>query len=56
MRSAIMPDIKAPVTFKDWMTGNDPALEAILAYDSADAAEFGKWPPNVHWRRASQKR
>ncbi len=55
-RPWIRPDLPAPIRIADRLSGRDPALEAILAFDPARAADlFGGLPPIAHWRRASQQ-
>lgn len=53
-RRTMLPDVPAPLTFDDYVSGRDPALEAALAFDPEDAATFGTYPPNTHWHRQSQ--
>jgi hypothetical protein len=52
-RPWILPDVPAPVTFADYLSGRDPVLAAALAY----RADPGVTPlaPNLHWTRPSQK-
>lgn len=52
-RPWILPDIPAPQTFADYLSGRDPALEAALAYKPDPAAAPSA--PNLHWTRKSQK-
>jgi hypothetical protein len=54
VRRKIAPDVPVATTFADWSAGRDAALEAVLAFDPADAADFAKIPPIAHWRRPSQ--
>jgi hypothetical protein len=49
----LLPDIAAPATFADCLTGRDAALEAALAYRTDANTETR--PPNTRWFRASQK-
>ncbi len=52
-RKWIAPDIAAPITFKDYRTGRDPALEAILS-ESTQKKRFPYMAPNTRWYRESQ--
>ena len=54
-RPWIRPDLPAPATFADWRAGRDAALEAILAFDPASAAAFGRIAPVSHWSRPGQE-
>ncbi len=54
-RPWIRPDVPAPIRIADRLSGRDPALEAVLAFDPAGASgRFGGLPPIAHWMRASQ--
>ena len=52
-RAWILPDISAPQSFADYLSGRDAALEAALAYKAAPGAPVTQ--PNTHWGRASQQ-
>jgi hypothetical protein len=52
VRPWILPDVPAPATFADYLSGRDPALEAALAWRAEGATQQA---PNLHWIRASQK-
>ncbi len=52
-RKWILPDLPAPQTFADYVSGRDPALAAALAYGPDPKAVAT--PPNTHWQRKSQQ-
>jgi hypothetical protein len=52
-RAWILPDISAPQSFADYLSGRDAAFEAALAYNAAPGAPLAQ--PNTHWTRASQQ-
>jgi len=52
-RGWIFPDVPAPETFADYLTGRDAALDAALVYVADPVAKAA--PPNTHWQRKSQE-
>jgi hypothetical protein len=53
-RPWIRPDLPVRLSFDQYATGRDPALEAIRAFDPAEAPEALTAPPNQHWDRPGQ--
>ena len=53
LRRAIQPDLPAPITFEDWRTGRDPAMEAVFAYSPSVDEELRA--PNTNWQRSGQR-
>ena len=49
----ILPDVPAPESFANYLSGRDAALEAALAYEAPAGTVAAS--PNLHWERASQK-
>jgi len=47
------PDIPARYTFRDYIDGTDPAIEAALHFDASKIAH--KPDPSAHWDRPSQR-
>ena len=54
-RVALFPDIRAPLTWDDFLRGRDPALEAIRALDAEDPRLNRQRPPVFNWLRDSQR-
>ena len=48
----MLPDVAAPLSFADYLSGRDPALEAALHYKDDLAAKPSR--PNTRWHRPSQ--
>lgn len=48
----MLPDLPAPLSFADYLSGRDPALEAALNYKDDPAAKPNR--PNARWHRPSQ--
>ncbi len=54
-RRAIWPDVPAPLDGNALRTGEDPALDAIRAWQPRTIAGYDGRLPIEHWRRATQK-
>ena len=60
-RCFIAPDLPAPMSYDDYITGRDPALEAALTLPSSEGIRFFTDPGGrdlseyFHWRRPSQR-
>ena len=53
-RQWVMPDLLIPRTFADWAAGRDPALDAVLADESAGPANDIVRDRIFYWNRKSQ--
>jgi len=53
-RSAIYPDLLAPLSARDYAEGRDPALAAIAAFDVSLAESMLPKQPQFNWQRQSQ--
>ncbi len=54
-RRWIYPDLPAPLRFRDYLAGEDPALEAALRYEPGPIEGYTNVQPRAHWKRATQK-
>jgi hypothetical protein len=54
-RRWIYPDLPAPLRFREYLAGDDPALEAALRYEPGPIEGYTNVQPRAHWKRATQK-
>jgi C-terminal processing protease CtpA/Prc len=55
-RPWVRPDVPVRMSYDQYASGRDPALQAILAFDPSEAPEALTGPPNQHWARPGQDR